>query len=279
MPTGPRLVYQITIGMALIFWITCAPLASAQENTVISDNAADNCISLVEKTTPETVATTTNISGPSLNVVQPRPTPTRNLSARSMTSGKTKSVSVANNITELLVFWNENLHWDLSRAQIDEYAQSMENGSVLKKYMTNPAYPHALFIPDEHQFYREVGGALGYTQSESEDFVRALDDYQWQKYASYCPQWETCSPSKPIVLNFSVKPRLHSTVPVTNSITSPKPSPSPTSVSSGPFGTSENLNSASQNLTKMTLPDSPLEGIVRTWEDLLKKVAGIFQAR
>jgi hypothetical protein len=265
--------------MAFIIWIMCVPLVIAQENTETSDNVFENCISLVEKTTPETVVKTTDITSLSKNVAQPMPTPTRNLSARSMTSDKSESVSVANNITELLVFWNENLHWDLSRAQIDEYAMSIDNSGVLKKYMTNPDYPHALFIPDEHQFYREVGGALGYNQSESEDFIQALDDYQRQNFESNCPQWETCGPPKPIVLNFSVKPRLRNTVPVTNSIKSPKPSPPSMSVSSGPFGTSENTNSASQNFTEMILPGSPLEGIVRTWEDLLKKVAGIFQVR
>ena len=145
-------------------------------------------------------------------VVPSKPTPTPDFSKGTMTSNKSESISVANNITELLVFWNKNLHWDLSREQIDEYALSMEKNGVLKKYMTNPDYPHALFIPDKHQFYREVGGALGFTQSESEDFILAIDDYQRQAYQT-CPSWEKCGTPKPIVLNFSVKPRPLITAP------------------------------------------------------------------
>ena len=147
-----------------------------------------------------------NLTGQTLNVIQPKPTP--DVDPYTSFIKSEKPVSVANNITELLIYWNVNLHWDLSRTQIDAYARTLENGIVLKKYMTNPDYPHALFIPDEHQFYREVGMALGFTRSESEDFIQALDDLQWQKYTSGCPQWETCGPPKLIVVNFSVKPRL-----------------------------------------------------------------------
>jgi hypothetical protein len=146
------------------------------------------------------------------NLVVPlRPTPTRDFSAGSKITVETEPEYTVNNIRDILVFWNEKFHWDLSPTQIEEYAQSMENGNM-KKYMTKPDYPHALFIPDEHQFYREVGGALGFNQSESEDFVRALDDYQRQAYQT-CPSWEKCGTPKPIVLNFSVKPRPLVTAP------------------------------------------------------------------
>ncbi|MDD4136988.1 MAG: hypothetical protein PHT99_03720 [Methanoregula sp.] len=147
-----------------------------------------------------------NLTGQTLNVVQSKPTPDVDPYANFIKSEKT--VSVANNITELLIYWNANLHWNLSHTQIDAYTRTLENGIVLKKYMTNPDYPHALFISDEHQFYREVGMALGFTRSESEDFVKALDDLRWQKYTSDCPQWDTCGPPKSIDVNFSVKPRL-----------------------------------------------------------------------
>jgi hypothetical protein len=153
-----------------------------------------------------------NLTGQTLNVVQPQPTPTVNLSAGSMTSDETEPEYIVNNIRDVLVFWNEKFQWDLSPAQIEEYALRMENGT-LKKYMTKPDYPTVLIIPDRDQFYREVGGALGYTKSESEDFVRALDDYKRQAYQT-CPSWEKCGTPKPIVLNFSVKPRSPSSVQV-----------------------------------------------------------------
>jgi len=146
------------------------------------------------------------------NLVVPiRPTPTRDFSAGSKITVETEPEYTVNNIRDVLVFWNEKFHWDLSPSQIEGYALRMENGT-LKKYMTNPDYPHALFIPDKHQFYREVGGALGFTQSESEDFILAIDDYQRQAYQT-CPSWEKCGTPKPIVLNFSVKPRPLITAP------------------------------------------------------------------
>jgi len=147
-------------------------------------------ISVVEQAAQKNAAMIANMTQRPLDIVQPMPTSIPDRAARSMKSDKSESVSVANNITELLVYWNENLHWDLSPAQIDEYTLSMENG-VLKKYMTNPDYPHALIIPDEHQFNREVGDELGFTQSESEDFVRALDELEINQFRkSNRPSWE-----------------------------------------------------------------------------------------
>ena len=138
------------------------------------------------------------------------PTPTRSPGSVTL-STESEPEYIVNNIRDVLFFWDEKFHWDLSPAQIEEYAQSMENGTM-KKYMTKPDYPTVLIIPDKHQFYREVGGALGFTQSESEDFLRALDDYQRQAYQT-CPSWEKCGTPKPIVLNFSVKPRPVNTAP------------------------------------------------------------------
>jgi len=169
---------------------------------------AAGCIgqSVNEKTT----SNTPNQQFPT--IATPIPTPPR--SPGSVTSSTASEPEyIVNNIRDVLVFWNEKFQWDLSHAQIEEYALSMENGT-LKKYMTKPDYPTVLIIPDRNQFYREVGGALGYTQPESEDFLLAIHDYQRKKYASYCPQWETCGPPKPIILNFSVKPRSPSSIQV-----------------------------------------------------------------
>jgi hypothetical protein len=101
------------------------------------------------------------------------------------------------------------MHWNLSPAQIDQYSVSMENG-VMKKYRTNPDHPHALYIPDRRQFYYETGIALWFTPEESEELVRALDEYRQEEWAMTdcrdyannkpCAQWT-------ITMNFTVKPR------------------------------------------------------------------------
>jgi hypothetical protein len=117
------------------------------------------------------------------------------------------------NFTQQLGFYNRIMNWGLSQKQIEENAKKMENG-ILKKYVTNPQHPEALAIPNDRQFYLEIGGALGFTQPESEDFVRAVDEYYRKEFATLdCPSWEKCRPPSPIVVNFSVKPRLPETPP------------------------------------------------------------------
>jgi len=116
---------------------------------------------------------------------------------------------VVENITSMLIFWNEKMSWNLSSEQIDDYANNMENG-VLKKYRTTPNYPHLLQIPDDNLFYREVGLALGFTIAESEDFARAINQYHleyWQM--TDCRDYVNNKPCEQctITINFSVKPR------------------------------------------------------------------------
>lgn len=132
---------------------------------------------------------------------------TRNPSTGFPSSAGMNTETTVGNIRDVLVFWNEQMHWNLSPSQIDEYSLSMENG-VLKKYRTNPDYPHVLNIPDNHQFHREIGESLGFTKEESEDFVRAIDEYRQKEFGILdCPSWGNCSAQEPIFINFSVKPR------------------------------------------------------------------------
>ena len=71
---------------------------------------------------------------------------------------------------------NKVMNWGLSQTQIEDYANPMENG-ILKKYITHPQYPETLDIPNGRQFYLEIGEDLGFTKEESEEFVRAIDEY------------------------------------------------------------------------------------------------------
>jgi len=160
---------------------------------------------------------------------------------------------------------NKVMNWGLSQTQIEDYANPMENG-ILKKYITHPQYPETLDIPNGRQFYLEIGEDLGFTKEESEEFVRAIDEYQRKEFEiTDCPSWENCSASEPIVINFSVKPRLYNSVNAKNPTITSIPAPSHVSVSPGV------TNSYFQNLTEMTSTDLSLRGIVMTWDDLLKK--------
>lgn len=112
----------------------------------------------------------------------------------------------------ILGAWNEWMHWNLSRQQIAEYSSLMTQG-VMKKYQTNPEHPDLLYIPDRYQFYREMGGALGFTQEEADAFVRARKEYDqksWQigdcrNYSSHDPN-DGC-PQITVTMDFSVTPR------------------------------------------------------------------------
>jgi len=136
----------------------------------------------------------------------------------SMSSVVTQPEMTVVNISSFLIYWDENMQWNLTPAQIDEYSSRMETG-VLKKYRTNPEYPHALFIPDQWKFYREVGESLGFTQEEADNLVAAIKEYRtksWQigdcrNYSSHDPK-EGC-PQVTVTIDFSVKPRTIVTVP------------------------------------------------------------------
>lgn len=122
-------------------------------------------------------------------------------------SGPRTEFSVGD-IRSTLKFWNDTMNWNLSPARIEAYAVSMENG-VLKKYRTNPDYPNLLNIPDKQQFRREAGIALGFTESESEEFVRALQQYDRDEWGMLdCRDYVNNSPcpQRTITINFSVKP-------------------------------------------------------------------------
>jgi len=118
--------------------------------------------------------------------------------------------AISSDIRELLNFWNERMNWNLSAGQIDRFASDLERG-VLKKYLTNPVYPHVLYITDKRQFQRELGEALGYNESETEDFVRALKEYDIQYWQmTDCRDFVNNSPCPQhrVPINFSLKPRL-----------------------------------------------------------------------
>jgi hypothetical protein len=226
--------------MTIFACIICIPQACGEGKIVVPDIPVKTSVFFLTEQSVLGNAAHVNMTVPSQDIVQPRVTSTHDPAAGALSSGKPETVSVAGSIREDLIFWNEKLQWGLSPEQIDEYSASMETG-VLKKYRTNPEYPHALFIPDERQYFREVGGALGFTPSESEEFVRTVYEYRRQVYeTTHCPSWETCPPPKPIIMNFSAKPR--------------------------PPGNSTGIAT-----------ESPLQVIMHSWDDLLKKLAGLFQ--
>jgi len=128
----------------------------------------------------------------------------------SFSSSGTQTEYSIGNIRSVLKSWNENMYWNLSSARIEDYAASMENG-ILKKYRTNPDYPHLLNIPDKQQFRWEAGMALGFTDAESEEFVLAMKQYDQDEWGMLdCRDYVNNSPCprRTIPINFSVKPRL-----------------------------------------------------------------------
>ena len=231
----------------------------------------ENGVSLVVQAARDKAALAANKTQQPLNVVPTIPLPAPDPGDRTLTASQSKSMSRIDhemgigNFTKQLGFYNKVMNWGLSQTQIEDYANTMENG-ILKKYITNPQYPVTLDIPNGRQFYLEIGEDLGFTKEESEEFVRAIDEYQRKEFEiTDCPSWGNCSASEPIVINFSVKPRLHTSVNAKNPTITSIPAPSHVSVSPGV------TNSYFQNLTEMTSTDLSLRGIVMTWDDLLKK--------
>jgi hypothetical protein len=62
------------------------------------------------------------------------------LNPSTTSSAGTNTETTVDNIKDVLVFWNEKMHWNLSPSQIDEYSLGMENG-VRKKYRTIQTIP------------------------------------------------------------------------------------------------------------------------------------------
>lgn len=144
--------------------------------------------------------------------------PTLTLPTDQKSTSGSEIVSTWGSTKDVLIFLNRNTNWNLSPSQIDEYSVYLENG-VLKKYRTNPDFPHALFIPDEWQFYHEIGESLGFTKEEADVFVAAIKEREiktWQigdcrNYSSPDPK-EGC-PQVTVTMDFSIKPRTVVTAP------------------------------------------------------------------
>jgi hypothetical protein len=116
---------------------------------------------------------TASVTGEWANIVPPSDMPITNTTPRTKTSGRWNSEMEVENIHDFLVYWNQQLNWGFSPEQIDAYSERMEQG-VLKKYLTTPG-SHWLHIPNDRIFYLEVGAALGFTEDQSEKFVRDID--------------------------------------------------------------------------------------------------------
>jgi hypothetical protein len=208
--------FRVTLAMVLVMVAVLLAAGCVGEQVVEQKNAPDN-VTQVYRTTA-ILRTTPVPNASALAAAKNKPTTWMD---REMGIG---------NFTKQLGFYNKNMNWELSQTQVEEYAKKMETG-VLKKYITNPKYPEALDIPVARQYYLEVGEALGYTKEESEDFVRAIEEYRRQEFGMLdCPSWETCSPPKPIAINFSVKPRLHDDGNTSKPANTPKPSPVPITI-------------------------------------------------
>ncbi len=242
-------------------------------------------VSLVEQAAREKAAWAANKTQQPLNVVPIIPVPAHDPGDRTLTASQSKSMLRIDhemgigNFTNQLGFYNKIMNWGLSQTQIEDYANTMENG-ILKKYIYNPHYPEALDIPNKRQFYLEVGDALGFTQEESEEFVLAIEEYRRKEFGMLdCRSYgdsNTCK-YEPIVINFSAKPRLTDRVNNTKPAITPNPALSCTSFFSEPFVTSGDVNFPSQNFTEITSKDSLLQGIVLKWDDVLKKVTSLFR--
>lgn len=85
------------------------------------------------------------------------------------------------------------MNWNLTPEQLNNYSASMRNG-VLKKYVYNPQYPETLDIPNQRQFYFEIGNELGLTQEESAKIVQKIEENYRKNFESTDPpSWDKSS--------------------------------------------------------------------------------------
>jgi hypothetical protein len=142
---------------------------------------------------PASAVPTITTTGLHPNVIQLMPTPIPDPSVLKTASAESKIMDsrvIIGNFTKQLEFLNNEMNWNLSPEQINNYSASMRNG-VLKKYVYNPQYPEALDIPNQRQFYFEIGNELGLTQEESAKIVQKIEEnYRKNFESTNPPSWD-----------------------------------------------------------------------------------------
>jgi hypothetical protein len=119
----------------------------------------------------------TNITGPSLNDNQPRPTPSLISSAG---SDMPRPIFYELTLTwddrfhDFLIDWNKKMSWGFSQQEIDSKYERLKTGALIKYQSPSDS---TLYIQNMSEFCLDLGNVLGLTQMQSEEFARTASAY------------------------------------------------------------------------------------------------------